>query len=361
MTFTSLTYLTIIVAFVSLLIGLTLFSLSSRKGYERSHTTLVTSWPFLATSIAMFMFLLFPGSTSSGTFFGISLTGAVALFILIWYFGAKLSREALNLDDSTQKLKEEKQKLEDDLRELRNQKTQAPKAIELHYGIPYVFQLKGKQGKKIALITGRIEGVKIADVWVSSENTDMQMARFYDRSISGVVRYCGAKKAPSGHVIDDIIAKELKSLVGSNLPVAPGTVYVTGSGELQNDNRVKKIFHVASVHGEVGIGYIPVENIQFCVTKALREADSEKWKSVGLKTILFPLLGTGTARGKVDDLAKKLIQAAASYFETTENSAIEYIYFLARTDVERDICHTVFKELERLGRLVEIGSTKPIA
>ncbi|MBV8823225.1 MAG: hypothetical protein JO123_10585, partial [Ktedonobacteraceae bacterium] len=74
-----------------------------------------------------------------------------------------------------------------------------------------------------------------------------------------------------------------------------------------------------------------------------------------------PLLGTGTARGKVDDLAKKLIQAAASYFETTENSAIEYIYFLARTDVERDICHTVFKELERLGRLVEIGSTKPIA
>ena len=42
-------------------------------------------------------------------------------------------------------------------------------------------------------------------------------------------------------------------------------------------------------------------------------------------------------------------------------SAIEYIYFLARTDVERDVCYTVFKELERLGRLVEIGSTKPIA
>lgn len=69
---------------------------------------------------------------------------------------------------------------------------------------------------------------------------------------------------------------------------------------MQQLENVKKIFHVASVRGEAGIGYVPVENIQFCVSKALRFADAEQY--------------------------------------------IEYIYFLARTDFERDACYSVFQQ-----------------
>jgi O-acetyl-ADP-ribose deacetylase (regulator of RNase III) len=271
--------------------------------------------------------------------------------MLVWYYGAKVSREALQSDHLIQKLEEENQKLKNDLQELKKQRIQVIKAIELHHDIPYIYQVRRKRGKKIALITGRIEDVKKADVWVSSENTDMQMARFYDRSVSGVVRYYGAKKDTSGNVTDDTIAKELKLHVANNVPVSPTSVFVTGSGELQKDNNVKKIFHVASVRGEPGIGYVPIENIQYCVTKVLTVADSENTRNLGIKSILFPLLGVGTASGQLEDIVPKLIKAAVSYFEATENSTIEYIYFLSRTDVDRDACLIVLKELAQLDRL----------
>ena len=106
-----------------------------------------------------------------------------------------------------------------------------------------------------------------------------------------------------------------------------------------------------------GVGYVPVEDIQFCVSKALRRADSEEFRSLGIKTILFPLLGAGTARGKVEDIAAKLILSAVSYFETTGSSALEYIYFIVRTDVERDACYKVLQELEQSGRLVVVRSS----
>ncbi len=350
---TLLVYVTIIVAVVSLLIGLILFSLSIRKDSTRSQTTLVTSWPFLALTIATMLFLLFPGSTSSGTFFGISVTGTVALFFLIWFYGVKVSRDAFKLDDLTKEMEEENRQLKIDIQELKRQGSQVSKPEELSHAISSIFQVKGRGGKKIALISGRIEEVKEADVWVSSENTDMQMARYYDRSISGVIRYRGAKKDTSGNVIDDIIAKELKVVVDSKVPVAPTTVFVTDSGELaKTPNNVKKIFHVAAVRGEAGIGYEPVKNIQFCVSEALRVADSEESRTLGIKSVLFPLLGAGTAKGNAEDIAQKLIPSALEYFETTKNSAIEYVYFLARTDFERDVCYRVLQQLEQSGRLV---------
>ncbi|HYX51287.1 MAG TPA: macro domain-containing protein, partial [Ktedonobacteraceae bacterium] len=296
--------------------------------------------------------------TSSGTFFGISVTGAVALFFLIWFYGVKVSRDAFKLDDLTQELVEENRQLKIDKQELKSHGSQVSNPEELNHAIPFIFQVKGRGNKKIALITGRIEQVGEADVWVSSENTDMQMARYYDRSISGVIRYRGAKKDKAGNVIDDIIAKELKIVVDGKVPVAPTTVFVTDSGELAKPpNNVKKIFHVASVRGEAGIGYEPVKNIQFCVSEVLRVADSEECKASGIKSVLFPLLGAGTAKGNAEDIAQKLIPFALEYFETTKNSAIEYVYFLARTDFEYDVCYRVLQQLEQSGRLVaERGS-----
>ncbi|HYT88023.1 MAG TPA: hypothetical protein VEL76_04830, partial [Gemmataceae bacterium] len=66
------------------------------------------------------------------------------------------------------------------------------------------FRLKGTKDTAIGLITGDIQNVrKDVDVWVNSENTNMQMARPFENSISGVIRYHGSEKA-EGQVTDTI-------------------------------------------------------------------------------------------------------------------------------------------------------------
>jgi hypothetical protein len=62
-------------------------------------------------------------------------------------------------------------------------------------------------GKRIGLVTGDRENLKIGDVWVNSENVDMQMDRYYGASTSATIRYLGAKKHPiTGKVVEDTIA-----------------------------------------------------------------------------------------------------------------------------------------------------------
>ena len=77
----------------------------------------------------------------------------------------------------------------------------------------YLYQVKGRPGKEVGVITGDIENIKEADVWVNSENTNMQMARHYERSISATIRYMGAKKDDFGRVVEDTIANELHKAV----------------------------------------------------------------------------------------------------------------------------------------------------
>lgn len=199
--------------------------------------------------------------------------------------------------------------------------------------------LNGK--KSIALITGDIKRIKNIDIWVSSENTNMQMARYYDKSISGIVRYMGAKKDVTQNVVDDTIAKELSSLMTGHTSVNPGTVIPTGSGELLKTNNVKMIFHAAAVIGSIGQGYTPIGNIESCVTEALRVSESYP----ELKTILFPLLGTGTANGNKEDFSKKLIEAAINYLKENPACSIEQVYFSVFTKEELEICKYVVESL----------------
>ena len=105
---------------------------------------------------------------------------------------------------------------------------------------------------------------------------------------------------------------------------------------------------------ETGTGYEPVKNIEDCVSKALRVADSEDYRGLGIKSILFPLLGTGTGEGKLEEITPKLIMSALEYFKGTENSALETIYFIARTDVERNVCHNVLQKLVESDKLVAV-------
>ena len=57
-----------------------------------------------------------------------------------------------------------------------------------------LYQIAKVPAKEIGMITGDIQNIKEIDVWVNSENTNMQMARHFDRSISATIRYLGRKK-----------------------------------------------------------------------------------------------------------------------------------------------------------------------
>lgn len=217
----------------------------------------------------------------------------------------------------------------------------------------YGFKLKQNSNRRIWVITGNLIDVKGIDIWVSSENTNMQMARYFDRSVSGVIRYYGATKK-SGRIVDDTIAKEVFAATGDHCDA--GEIVVTGSGELEKSNKVKKIFHAAAVTGQVGEGYVPIANIGRCIRNALREATEQSNETVALKSILFPLLGTGSARGDLRTKTAELIQAAIDYLASNADCTINDVYFLAWTHEELEACQSVLgmsKDLVAISKPVQ--------
>ncbi len=205
----------------------------------------------------------------------------------------------------------------------------------------YIYQLVNVPGKQIGMITGDIQNIKEVDVWVNSENTNMQMARPFERSISAVIRYLGAKKDIAGRVTNDLIADELRALAGTS-DVPPGIVIPTGSGELKKSHNVKKIFHAASVVGQAGRGYVPITDISECIRNALELIDSADLASEEIHSILFPLMGTGTTRLSAQGIANQLIDAAVCYLEENPQSKVEKIYFLAYNEQDLELCNHTF-------------------
>lgn len=216
----------------------------------------------------------------------------------------------------------------------------------------YLYSLSHAPGKEIGIITGDIQNIKNVDVWVNSENTNMQMARPYERSISGTIRYLGATKDRAKRVVDDVIANELAEIVQTG-GVFPGVVIATGSGELAKTHQVKKVFHAASVLGQVGRGYSPIQDIDECVRNALELADSEEMANEDIHSILFPLMGTGSSKLEAEEVAKDLIGAAISYLENNKKSKINKVYFLVYNEQDRDICDHAYSIFIKDGRLSE--------
>jgi O-acetyl-ADP-ribose deacetylase (regulator of RNase III) len=211
----------------------------------------------------------------------------------------------------------------------------------------YMYQLVNVPGKQIGMITGDIQNIKDIDVWVNSENTNMQMARPFERSISAVIRYLGAKKDIAGRVTNDLIADELRALVGTS-DVPPGIVIPTGSGELQKSHHVKKIFHAAAVIGQPGRGYMPITDINECIRNSLELVDSPDLANEDIRSILFPLMGTGTTQLSALGIANLLIDTAVCYLEENLESKVQKIYFLAYNEQDLELCNHTFRNDPRI-------------
>jgi len=332
-------------AFLSLLIGLGLYIwISHRPSVPHFQNTNLFCWLLIALFPVLLIFSFFPNSNFSGTLAGFSVGGAIGAFLFLFWYGRKFSLEAAKADQVVDQLREELEALKKSHEDLQ-QKQRTPLVIESSE--MFLYKLKQDAKKRIGLITGDIRKVTVADIWANSENTNMQMARIYDGSVSGVIRYLGAKKDEFGYVAkhgDDVIAGELAEKMSKGPPtVEGGTVLVTGAGELEKTHNVKKIFHVASVRGQPQVGYRPIDNIGLCVENSLTKADSAEIKPLKLSSILFPLFGTGSAGGDTKKISATLLNSAVSYLETNKKSAIECIYFLAYQDIELEICKQVLE------------------
>jgi O-acetyl-ADP-ribose deacetylase (regulator of RNase III) len=203
------------------------------------------------------------------------------------------------------------------------------------------FALKDNRKRHVGLIGGNLADVRGVSVWVNSENTDMQMSRYYEPTVSGTIRYHGAKKGADGRVKDDLLADDLAAWMRKHkhTSVLPGTVIRTIPGELTKYG-VKFVLHVAAVHATPGRGYHPVNDLRGCVTNVLRKLDEQKQSDFGRgrPSILLPLLGTGAGGGKVEDVVPQLFDAALDYLERTPDSKIEKVWFLAYSDQHWNAC-----------------------
>jgi len=218
--------------------------------------------------------------------------------------------------------------------------------------MPYLFS--DNPSKRITIITGDIQDRRNIDIWVNSENTNMQMARLYERGMSALIRYLGAKKDLVGEILEDTVAIELAGVMAGRESVNPSTVIPTNSGSLLESHGVKKIFHAAAVMGtSPGDGYRSIPAIDQCITRSLGLADHPSLKEDELRTIAFPLMGTGTGGGDVFTIAPKLIQAAVSYLVATPQSTIENVFFLAWNLRDVEACTSALGKINELKLVAE--------
>ncbi|PSL53375.1 hypothetical protein B0I31_109165 [Saccharothrix carnea] len=208
-----------------------------------------------------------------------------------------------------------------------------PRGLEAHRVL--VHRVAGRRARYLGIVTGDIRRVNFAEVWVNPENTAMQMARVDDFSVSGIVRYEGARRDRTGRVVQDHIADELARALAGHDGVPGGTAIMTGAGGLAAKG-VRRVVHVAAVHGEPGSGFRQIPEVGRCLTNALAlvgRGDPRPPKSV-----LVPLLGAGTGGGAARPTADSLVDAAIDHFRTVPDTPVEIVYLLAYTDAEFDAC-----------------------
>ena len=214
----------------------------------------------------------------------------------------------------------------------------------------YEFQLTNTEDVAVGLITGDIQYVtRNVDVWVNSENTNMQMARPFENSISGIIRYHGMEKEDGQ--VEDTIAQALAAKMKGRVSVNPAEVLVTTSGAMRRSHQVQLIFHAAAVVGQVGRGYSPIDDVASCVVNALNAVKDNPKDCAGyvLKSILFPLIGTRSSRGTVrENRVRALLDAAIDYLVRNPDSSFKKVYFLTYTDKDLEVCQSLLRADSRL-------------
>lgn len=173
-----------------------------------------------------------------------------------------------------------------------------PKAWQLNASGNPAFKTAGP---KIVIWEYQIQYATGFDVWVNSENTYMEMARFWDRSVSAQIRKLGAVRRGSlgDDHYKDALGLALAEKVGTRSQVPIGKVFMTRTdpaSSLRGKRKVSHVAHVAAVTpNKVGDGFSSGGEIDHCVRSVFKEIRDErrKLRGRGLRSVLFPLIGSG--------------------------------------------------------------------
>lgn len=156
-------------------------------------------------------------------------------------------------------------------------------------------------GPKVVIWEYQIQNATGFDVWVNSENTYMEMARFWDRSVSAQIRKLGAvRRGALGDIhYKDALGLALAEKVGTRSQVPIGEVFLTRTdpaSSLRGINKVTYVAHVAAVTpNKVGDGFSSGGQIDHCVRSVFEAVSDERrrQRGRGLRSVLFPLIGSG--------------------------------------------------------------------
>lgn len=327
-----------ITAGIFLVLCLATFSWGTRQSaLGIRHTLFVFAWLCAALTATLVIFSAFPASTATGTIFGVTLGGAGAFVLLVWTAALRAGNRAAKRDAR-------------ELAAFRKAAEPAPLptpvVIERQETFWYRLRKNAEPNKRwIGIITGDVRRVHGVDAWVNSENTDMMMSRIHDFSMSGIIRYEGARRDMTGRIVTDVIADELASAIRDHRPVTPGIAIVTSAGELTRTHGVRFVIHSASVEGQPGAGYRPIRELDRAVARAL-EAAEQPIPEGGTalepaRSVLFPLVGAGSAGGRLDEIVRTLLLAAVEHLSHSTSARPEQVLFLAYTDRELAACRRV--------------------
>lgn len=240
--------------------------------------------------------------------------------------------------DARERLQHWSNDLPELIRQDREKEEQRRKAERkaLQSGIDAVLQLPSDPERTIEIVTGSLRGIRDVDVIVSSENCDLQPARYYEASMSGTLRYLDAEKNESDlRVTRDAYVESLeaaKAKAGVQVPVLLGAVIVTPTTGLRRQG-VKYVFHAATVQGAIETGYSAREE---AIDEAIRNSFGRFTALAGaekLESILFPVFGGGTGRLGPDSIAGRMIPAIEAGMN--ENPKVRRTLILAYIESHR--------------------------
>jgi O-acetyl-ADP-ribose deacetylase (regulator of RNase III) len=327
---------TLIVAAVCFVVGAGLQLFRGRFGDAQRHSIALLAWLGLALGTVFLLFTFFPTSTVSGSIHGLQMGGAFAAFAFVWWYGSRRAGQLSALDHL-------QAQLADARKTIRRLESRLAQTADVDRGDVLVeqtvdrYRIAGHRDRELAIVTGDLLNVRFADLWVNSENTNMQMSRYYEQTLSGTIRFYGARRDHAGAVTADDVGDALAREMGATAAVAPGTVLVTTAGELANSHGVRAILHAAAVSGEPGGGYKRIGEIGRCVTNILDRAEGVGGDPPP-RSVLIPLFGTGSGKADVESTARLVLTAAVGWLASDRPTNLRTVYVLAYRDSELAAC-----------------------
>ncbi|MFE1556419.1 hypothetical protein ACFW6V_15745 [Streptomyces sp. NPDC058734] len=152
----------------------------------------------------------------------------------------------------------------------------------------------GGRAHTLTLHVHPVDLLRDIDAVVSPSNTHFALPEPYKSSVAASVRRAGALRDPAGRIVEDRIRDELRAWTDRyaphGLPVAPGTVAVTGAGALAAQG-VRHIHHAAVAVPRPGTNDYDV--LPSDVTRAVTRVFALLADGPARPSVCLPLIGAG--------------------------------------------------------------------